>query len=205
MPIPTPFAELRTKAELHLKSLPAFAPLVERVGRCTLVPTRHLFASLVRAIIAQLISTAAAKTIGGRVKTQLGGHITPDRVLALEFETLRACGLSNAKAHAIRNAAEFFQKRPKLNSQLRDASDDEVREVLLSLKGIGPWTVEMLLIFSLGRLDVLPVGDMGLRMGAQDFFNLPDRPDAKTLTALAEPWRPYRSIATWYLWRSKDN
>lgn len=199
-----PFTAVARAAELHLAAAcPRLAPWVEKVGPCTLEPTTDVFAALVRAVIAQLISTAAAKSISGRLFAKLKNRVTPARMLALSDDDFRECGISRGKLASLRGVAQHFADTRGLNRKLLDADDDAVREVLLPLQGVGPWTVDMLLMFSLGRPDVLPVGDLGIRAAAKDLFRLRELPDAKRLTKLAAPWRPYRTVACWYLWRTR--
>ena len=199
---PHPFTTVARAAEAHLKAAcPRLAPVMARVGPCTLEPAPDLFPAVARAVVAQLISTAAAKTISGRVAAAVAGPLTPARLLATPDDTLRACGLSGAKLRSIRAAAELFAGTPGLNDRLLAATDDEVRATLLPLPGIGPWTVDMLLMFSLARPDVLPVGDFGIRAGVKDLFRLKALPDAAKLTKLTRHWRPFRTVACWYVWR----
>lgn len=199
-----PFTTIAQAAELHLTAAcPKLAPVIARVGPCTLEPQVNVFAALVRAVIAQLISTAAAKSITGRLFAKLKNRVTPARLLALSDEELQACGISGGKRRSLRAIAELFAADRRLNRTLLTADDDQVRAALLPLHGVGPWTVDMLLMFSLGRPDVLPVGDLGVRAGVKDLFRLRDLPDAKKLTKLAAPWRPYRTVACWYLWRTR--
>jgi DNA-3-methyladenine glycosylase II len=201
---PHPFTAVARAAEAHLSAAcPLLAPWVERIGPCTLEPTTDVFAALVRAVIAQLISTAAAKSISGRLYAALNNRVTPARLLALTDEQLKACGISGGKAASLRGIAQAFAATRGLNRRLLEAEDDTVRDILLPLKGVGPWTVDMLLMFSLGRPDVLPVGDLGVRAGVKDLFRLRQLPDAKKLTRLTEHWRPYRTVASWYLWRTR--
>ncbi len=192
------------KAERHLKkSCPTLSPLVAGIGKCTLSPDPDVFAALVRAVLAQLISTAAAKSITLRLTAALKDKITPRRLLALTDDELRACGIARGKAKALRGLAEAFTPR-SFAKQLAAADDATARAMLLPLHGIGPWTVDMIAMFAVPwRPDVLPVGDLGVRAGVKDLFRLPELPDATTLTALAEPWRPYRTVASWYIWRSR--
>lgn len=199
-----PFTTVARDAQAHLAAVcPRLAPVIARVGPCTLEPTTDLFAAVVRAIIAQLISTAAAKTITGRVMAAVGNKLTPARVQATPDEPLRACGLSGAKLRAIRAAAALFGGTRGLNKKLLAAPDEVVRETLLALPGVGPWTVDMLLMFSLARPDVLPVGDFGIRAGVKDLFNLRTLPDAAKLIKVTKAWRPYRTVACWYVWRTR--
>lgn len=191
-------------AEAHLSSnSPDFAGLIRHIGPCTFAPDPDLFAVLMRAVIAQLISTAAAKSITLKFQAALKGKVTPARVATLTAEQLKACGISGAKQKTVHGLAAHFRGTRGLTKKLVAATDDDVRRMLLPLYGVGPWTVDMLLMFGLGRPDVLPVGDLGLRAGARDLFGLAELPDPPTLTMLAEPWRPYRAVATWFLWRRR--
>jgi DNA-3-methyladenine glycosylase II len=192
-------------AEAHLTAAcPRMAGLVTRVGRCTLSPEPDLFHVLVRAMVSQLISTAAAKTIQARLLAKLGGTLTPGRLAGLPEDDLRSCGLSGAKARALRELAEHFRANRSFARKLAAADDAAARAMLLPLRGVGPWTVDMVLMFSVPwRPDVLPVGDLGVRAGMRDLFGLPELPVARQMVELAEPWRPYRTVACWYLWRSR--
>lgn len=198
-----PFQRLARKAEKLLGTHAPIAPLVAKIGRCTLVPSEQPFAALVRSVLAQLISTAAAKSITNKLMVTLKDELTPKAVLALEDDEFRASGVSRGKVKTLRGVAELFASRRGLEAELLAMDDAAVRDTLLPLHGIGPWTVDMFLIFVLGRPDVLPVGDLGVRAGAKDAFQMAELPTAAELTALAEPWRPYRTIASWYLWRSR--
>jgi DNA-3-methyladenine glycosylase II len=190
--------------EQHLSTqVSEFAPLIAAIGPCTLVPDPELFPVLVRSIVAQLISTAAAKTITARLVTKLKNRLTPANLAKLSLEEVRGCGLSGAKATALLQLAAHFQSNRNFARKIIEADDGAARAMLLPLRGIGPWTVDMVLIFCLGRLDILPVGDLGLRAGAQEVFRLEALPGPKQLTEIAESWRPFRSLATWYLWRSR--
>ena len=200
----TDFATLLIAAETHLKAnSPQLVPIITKVGTCTLEPERDIFAALVRAVIAQLISVKAARSITAKFRGKVKNKITPARVLQLSIEDIKTCGISGAKQKTITGLAEHFQANRGYSKKLLSADNDTVREMLLPLFGIGPWTVDMLLIFSLCRPDVLPVGDLGLRAAVKDVYQLEELPSAKDLLTLAAPWQPYRSIATWYLWRSR--
>jgi DNA-3-methyladenine glycosylase II len=161
------------------------------------------FAALVRSIISQQISTKAAAAIAARLQETLGSAgITANGILALSAEELRAAGLSAAKARSMHDLAEKVRTQALDLDTLHHLSDEDIVASLVPVRGIGRWTAEMFLIFSLGRLDVLPVADWGLRVGVQRQYNLVEPPTKDHLVELAEPWRPYRSIATWYFWRS---
>lgn len=193
------------KARRHLSRRdPLLAQLIKHVGPCTLQPGAEAFPSLVRAIVAQMISTKAAKAVLARVETALLPHgLTPAAVAATSAETLRSAGLSRAKALALKDLAERSGNGLLPLDRLTEFSDEEVVDYLLPVRGIGRWTAEMFLIFSLGRLDVLPVDDFGLRAGVRDLYQLPELPARAALRERGEVWRPYRSIATWYFWRSR--
>ena len=200
--LPT-FAESARAAESHLVAVePRFGPIIAMHGPCSLTPEPDLFRGLIRAVIAQLISTAAARSITAKFEASLDNKLTPARVLARSDEQLQACGLSGAKRKAVRGIAELFASTRGLNAKLAAADEATIRATLLPLHGVGPWTVDMLLIFGLGRPDVWPVGDFGVRLAVQKVFRMRKLPDAKRLTALAKPWAPYRTFAAWYLWRS---
>jgi DNA-3-methyladenine glycosylase II len=193
------------KARRHLSRRdPILKELIGKVGACTLRPESAGFAVLARAIVAQLISTAAARTISGRLDAAVGAEgITPSSILALDEQRLRSLGLSGGKARSLRDLAARVADGRLPIDELPTMSDEESRERLVAVVGIGPWTAEMYLIFSLGRMDVLPVGDLGLRDGVRQLYGLDDLPGKARLTEIAEPWRPYRSVATWYVWRSR--
>jgi DNA-3-methyladenine glycosylase II len=176
--------------------------VIGRVGPCTLAPGGDRFAALVRAVVAQMISTAAARTIFARLEAAVG-CLTPEALLAAGQERLRGMGLSGAKARGLADLAAHVTDGRLPLERLDEMADEEVIARLVPVRGIGRWTAEMFLIFSLGRLDVLPVDDFGLRAGVRDEYRLPELPSAKELRTLAEPWRPYRSIGTWYFWKSR--
>jgi DNA-3-methyladenine glycosylase II len=182
---------------------PVLKRLVAAVGRCTLWHNPDGFATLARSIISQQISSKAAHSIGTRLEQALGpAGLAPGAILAATDETLRAAGLSAAKARSLRDLAEKVHSGLVPLDELPTLADEEVIAHLLPVRGIGRWTAQMFLVFSLGRLDVLPVDDLGLRVGVQRQYGLPELPGKTQLLELAEPWRPYRTVATWYLWRS---
>lgn len=199
------FVEEFRKARRHLTRRDALlGQLVKRVGPCTLEPGAEPFPSLVRAIIAQMISTKAARAITARVEAVLYPHgFTPVAVAGAGEEALRGAGLSRNKALALLDLAGRAESGELPLSRLARMSDDEVIDCLVPVRGIGRWTAEMFLIFSLGRLDVLPVDDFGLRAGVQELYGLPALPGRAELRERGEAWRPYRSVATWYFWRGR--
>lgn len=199
--------ELR-RAERHLRRADArMAELVRRIGRCRLDEARQptSFAALARTIVFQQLSGKAATTIYRRLLATLGRrHPNPASILAATDDDLRAAGLSRQKTEYLRDLAIKVDSGEVSLRRLRFRGDDEVVAELTRVKGIGRWTAEVYMMFNLGRLDVLPVGDLGIRSGARDLYDLPDLPDEATLMLIGEPWRPYRSVASWYLWRSLD-
>jgi 3-methyladenine DNA glycosylase/8-oxoguanine DNA glycosylase len=188
---------------------PMLGALIERVGPCLLRPrrTQSLFAAVARAIVYQQLSGSAAATILGRVQALYAPKRfpTPRDILATPPERLRAAGLSTAKTAALRDLAErsLDGTVPTMRG-VRLMEDEEVIERLVQVRGVGRWTAEMLLMFRLGRGDVLPVGDLGIRKGFALTFGNRRLPAAITIERRAERWRPYRSVACWYLWRALE-
>ena len=189
------------------------AAVIERVGPCLLRhptdrggPAPDHYSALVRAIVGQQVSVAAARSMIGRLYERFGGHApTPEQILADDPEELRrAAGLSRSKAAFLRDLAQAVASGSLVLEELDGLPDAEVAERLIQVKGIGQWTVDMFLIFHLGRPDVLPVGDLGLRRASMLAYGLRKLPEPPRLVRLARPWRPWRSVATWYLWRSLD-
>ena len=189
------------------RQAPQFAPYIETFGSADLRrarPRRTHFAELVRAICFQQLAGAAARTIHGRLEAALDGDVTPEAVLALPVETMRAAGLSANKTASIRDLAERVLAGEVELDRVARLSDEKIVSELTLVRGIGRWTAEMFLMFQLGRLDVWPVGDLGVRKGYGIIQGLPDMPTAKELEALGDPLRPYRSLAAWYCWRAAD-
>ena len=164
------------------------------------------YGALLRAIVGQQLSPKAARTIYGRVEALYGGETpTPQQLLDTDPEALRAAGLSRAKANYVRDLAQHVLSGELELDRLDELSDDEVIAELVAVKGLGLWTAHMFLIFHLGRPDVLPVGDLGVRKAAERAYGFETLPSAEELEALGERWRPHRSLASLYLWRSLDN
>jgi DNA-3-methyladenine glycosylase II len=199
----TAHAEVHNKARRHLARRDVtLKTVIAAIGDCTLVPSGQPFVVLVRSVVSQCISTAAALTISARIEQATGG-IAPASILALGELRLRKLGLSGAKARTILDLAARTHDNSLPLAALSEYTDEEIIANLTEIRGIGIWTAEMFLIFCLGRPDVLPVGDLGLRAAVQQWYELQEMPRPAELRRLAEPWRPYRSIATWYLWRSR--
>jgi len=191
----------------HLRRSDAeLARLIRRVGPYALKSRAHLtpFQALLRAIVYQQLSGLAAGSIDRRLKALFPGRRpTARRLLELDEEALRGAGLSRSKVASARDLAEKAVAGVVPDRRaLERMHDEEIVERLITIRGIGRWTVEMLLIFSLGRPDVLPVADLGVRKGFMLHRGHDDLPDAATLTAEGECWRPFRSVASWYLWRA---
>jgi len=188
---------------------PALGDLIARAGQFTMRPTpsHSLFQSLVRSIVYQQLSGRAAATILGRV-TQLFApkrFPAPRDLLEIPPERLRAAGLSTAKTAALRDlAARTLDGTVPSLARVRRMEDEEIVERLTAVRGIGRWTVEMLLIFKLGRPDVLPLGDLGVRKGFARTFGKRKLPEPTVMNRRGERWRPYRSVASWYLWRALE-
>jgi len=180
------------------------ARAIERVGPCTLIPNPQLFETLVDAIISQQISVKAADAIMGRLRAALNaeanGTISPEALLSLEEDTLRAVGLSPQKMRYIRDLTERVANGQLDLERLSELDDEAVISELVKVKGIGRWTAEMMLIFSLGRPDVLPVDDLGFLEGVREAYSLEIRPTPQEMRERGEVWRPYRTFATWYMW-----
>jgi DNA-3-methyladenine glycosylase II len=205
MNTPTHWNDLITTAIVYLRDVdPIMAKAIERVGPCTLIPNPQLFETLVDAIISQQISVKAADAIMGRLRAALHaeveGTISPAALLSLEEDTLRAVGLSPQKMRYIRDLTERVVNGELNLERLSELDDEEVIHELVKVKGIGRWTAEMLLIFSLGRPDVLPVDDLGFLEGVREAYSLEARPTPKEMRARGEVWHPYRTFATWYMW-----
>jgi DNA-3-methyladenine glycosylase II len=185
---------------------PVIARLLSEAGPPRLSrPSESHFATLVRAVVYQQLAGAAAAAIHGRLIAALGGDVTPELLLALDDEALRAAGLSRNKAASLRDlAAKVTDGTVILTSRgLARESDEEIIERLSAVRGIGRWTAEMFLIFQLRRLDVWPVGDLGVRRGYGLAWGVP-MPTARELQPLGEPYRPYRSVVAWYCWRAAE-
>jgi DNA-3-methyladenine glycosylase II len=191
---------------------PVLAGLIDAVGALPDArdgrphPDDH-YGALVRSITGQQLSVRAAQTIYGRLTARFGGRPpTPREILADEPEELRAAaGLSRAKVSYLRSLAEHVLSGELELERLDELSDDEAIAELVAVKGLGVWTAHMFLMFHLERPDVLPVGDLGVRRAIERAYGLDGLPDAPTMERVAEPWRPHRTLACRYLWRSLDN
>jgi DNA-3-methyladenine glycosylase II len=201
-----------SEAVAHLRAAdPVMAEIIERVGHCMLGartdrggPAHDHYGALLRAIVGQQLSVSAARSIYARLTERYGGRTpTSAELLADDPEAFRAAaGLSRAKVVFLRDLAERLEAGTLRLDDIEDAPDDEVARRLIQVKGVGQWTIDMYLIFHLGRPDVLPVGDLGIRRAAMLAYRLRKLPTPERLARLARPWRPWRSCASWYLWAS---
>jgi|SRR6185295_8192020 len=190
----------------HLRrSDPVLSALIRQVGPFTLKPNPKRFELLVRSIVSQQISVSAARAILGRLQASAKPRgVSPERLAMLDSDELRAVGLSRQKAAYLSDLAEKCATGSIRLNQMGRLTDERVIEELTQVKGIGRWTAQMFLIFALGRLDVFPHDDLGIRSAIRDLYGLDDLPDRATSLRIADPWRPYATVASWYCWRSID-
>jgi len=187
-----------------MRTDPRLVDVIKRTGRQR--PNfgeRDPFDALVSAVISQQLSTKAAATIRGRVLA-LMPRLTPAALLAIPVPDLRTAGLSGQKAAYLRDLAERVIDGRLDLAHLETLTDDEVIEAIVAVKGFGRWTAQMFLMFSLHRQDILPTGDLGIVKGFQNVLEMKSRPSVRTMERAAKVWQPYRSIASWYLWRTLE-
>ncbi|MDB5165306.1 MAG: DNA-3-methyladenine glycosylase [Candidatus Saccharibacteria bacterium] len=193
----------------HLsKSDPRLAMLMETYSKPEFLPHTNYYHELVDSIISQQLSVKAARTIEGRFKDLFGGNFpSPEQILEKDVEELRAVGLSRPKARYIQDLAVKILDGTVRFDTLDSLSNQAIIDELTKVKGIGVWTVHMFLMFCMGRLDVLPVGDLGIRNGIMKLYELSSIPDVETIETIAHKnnWHPYESVASWYIWQSLDN
>ena len=192
--------EART-ALLHAD--PVLARLIRTAAGSVLQPRNDAFYSLSRSIVAQQISVHAAEAVWQRL-VKATGEMTPAAVCGQTEDAMRGCGLSRRKASYLVNLAEHFRDGALADKSWNRMDDEQVIDTLVEIRGIGRWTAEMFLIFHLLRPDVLPVTDIGIQKAIARHYNEGERMTPEELIAIAEPWRPWRSVASWYLWRSLD-
>lgn len=193
-------------AILHLKTAdPIMGALIEGIGPYGIEYLEPNFDTLVKAIVLQQLSGKVADVIFGRLRKSCGnGCLTPDSILRRRLATLRAAGLSGAKIDYIRDLAKRVRDGSLDLDALLGLPDEEVYRVLTGIKGIGPWTVQMFLMFALRRPDVLAPADLGIQAAVQKAYGLERRATPAQVQEYGEKWRPYRTIASWYLWRSLE-
>jgi DNA-3-methyladenine glycosylase II len=188
---------------------PTLAPIIASNGLCTIRPNKNYYPELVDGIISQQLSVKAAATIQRRF-CELFGRTTlpaPEAILTKTIDEMRATGLSRGKATYVRDLAQHVVDGRVRFDHLDGLTNDEIVTELTAVKGIGVWTAHMFLMFCMGRLDVLPHGDLGIKNGIQKIYKLDHQPDAGEITALAlkNQWHPYESVASWYVWQALDN
>ena len=189
----------------HLKKDPVLAAIIRRAGPFAMKYGEPIFEELVRSIVYQQLSGRVASVIFGRLHAALGGSpVTPEGILKLRPERMRRLGLSGQKTLYIRELAKHTKNGSVVFGKLPEMDDVAVIEHLTQVKGIGVWTAHMFLIFALRRRDVLPVGDLGIRTAMQRAWKLSELPKPAEMERIAAPWRPWASVASWYLWRSLD-
>jgi len=187
---------------------PVLAAVIKKYKNRSLLdtPATDPFSALVRAITAQQISTKAAATIHGRLVALMpGGIATPAALLTISDDQLRAAGLSRQKSAYLRDLAAKVTSGELPVDSLHELSDEDVVQAIVKVKGLGRWSAEMFLMFRLRRPDVLPVGDLGIVTAMQRLYRMRKKPTAARMTKIGEAWRPYRTVACWYLWRSLEN
>ena len=198
-------AESARARRILMRRDPRLAAVMRRVGPCRIHESRthHPFVSLVRALVSQQLSGRAAATIFARVQALVGDAdgLTPARILALDPGRLREAGLSRQKIGYIRDLAARVDDGRLVLADLETQPDEVVIREITAVKGFGTWSAEMFLMFRLNRPDVFPLGDLGIVKGMQQLLGMARRPSARTMTRAANAWRPYRSVAAWYLWR----
>ncbi len=186
----------------------ALAPIIQQAGLAEFAPHRDYYGALVNSIIGQQLSVKAAATIKQRFGDLFGGQLpAPEAILETSVEELRAVGLSRAKANYVRDLAKHVIDGRLRFNKLSQQSNQEIIAELVDVKGIGEWTAHMFLMFCMGRLDVLPTGDLGIRNGIRALYRLVDLPTPDQIRVLADKnhWHPYESVASWYVWHSLDN
>lgn len=195
------------KAITHLKKAdPRLKKLIEKVGPYRMEYGEPVFESLARSIVFQQLSGKAAGTIYSRLLAALDPEhgCCPAEILRQSPEQLRALGLSNQKAAYLRDLAQHTTNGVIQFEGLAELPDEEIIARLTTVKGVGVWTAQMFLMFALRRPDIFATGDLGIRAGVKKLYDLPELPKPQEMERLAAPWRPYRSVASWYLWRSLD-
>lgn len=200
--------QIETAATHLAKNDPVLAEVINTNPRPNFTPHRNYYQELVESIISQQLSVKAAATILDRFKHLFTSDFpSPEEILTHDIETFRSVGLSRQKASYIRDLAEKVIDGSVHFEHLDALTNDEVIAELIQVKGVGVWTVHMFLIFCMGRLDVLPVGDLGIKNGIQKLYGFSDKPSDEEMHAVARKnnWQPYESIASWYVWRSLNN
>jgi len=206
---PTIDAAIADQATVHLtKHDPVLAPLITAVGPCTIRPHTNYYRELVESILGQQLSVKAAAAIEARFIALFDGAFpSPEQILSVSIEELRAIGFSRPKAGYIQDLATKVLTGDVQFDHFDTLPNEEIIRELTAVKGIGEWTAHMFLMFCMARTDVLPVGDLGIRNSMRRLYNLSDLPSPEQITEIANTnkWHPYESIASWYIWKALDN
>ncbi len=198
---------MQNKIKTHLSKDPIFKPLVETIILESPTSKGDLYEDLLRSIVSQQLSVKAARTIYGRFLDLFeDGYAFPDELLEMDIPTLRSAGLSNSKSNYIQNVANFFKTEKLQKKNWSGMEDDAIIQYLTQIKGVGKWTVQMILMFTLDRQDVFPVDDLGIQNAIKGLYSLEEtgKDLKKKMVEVAVPWQPYRTHACRYLWRWKD-
>ena len=194
---------LRKAEHFLMDNDPVLAPVIRSIGPCAITPRDNYFEALVRAVIGQQLSTKVAARIYEKFLNTVHHSLSPERVNLLTEEQLRASGISRQKGASIKNIADAFISNREVFSNLKNLPDEEVLHELTKIKGIGLWTAQIFLIFSLNRFNVLPLGDAGFRRSFALHYGI-EKPTDVQIEGVASQWGAYPSIAVWYLWKSLD-
>ncbi len=196
--------QLQTALDYLSQQDVVLAEIIAKVGPCAIMPRKNYYKALVNSIIAQQISVSASRSIRNKFMDLINQNLVPENVVSYSIVQLRSVGLSIQKASYIYDLSLKFAQNKNVYNHLGRFSDEEVIKMLTEVKGIGVWTAQMFLIFSLGRLDILPLDDVGFRNAVQIQYNMKSNPSKNRLESLAAKWKPYRSVAVWYLWQAVD-
>ncbi len=196
--------QLQTALDYLSQQDVVLAEIIAKVGPCAIMPRKNYYKALVNSIIAQQISVSASRSIRNKFMDLINQNLEPENVVLYSIVQLRSVGLSIQKASYIYDLSLKFAQNKNVYNHLGRFSDEEVIKMLTEVKGIGVWTAQMFLIFSLGRLDILPLDDVGFRNAVQIQYNMKSNPSKNRLERLAAKWKPYRSVAVWYLWQAVD-
>jgi DNA-3-methyladenine glycosylase II len=203
------FAQKLRQAEQHItKHDKKLAPIIAASGPCRIKPHGDHYGELVSSIVGQQLSTAAAATIWRRVLDLFDGHMpTPEQLIKVNDQKLRDVGLSWSKVSYVKDLAQHVLDKRLDLEHISKMPNEQLTEQLTAVKGLGEWSAHMFMMFGLGRLDILPVGDLGIKKAIMNLYELKQMPDAATIITVANGhnWHPYESVASWYLWQSLDN
>lgn len=203
------FQQKLRQAEKHLaKADKKLAKVIAASGQCRIKPHTDHYGELVGSIVGQQLSTKAAATIWGRVLELFGGLMpTPEQLIKVDDQKLRDAGLSWAKVRYVKDLAEHILDKRLDLQHISTMPNEQLIEQLTAVKGLGEWSAHMFMMFGLGRLDILPVGDLGIKKAIMNLYSLEQMPDAALIITIANEngWHPYESVASWYLWQSLDN